>query len=106
MNEKAVNVADNGYRLLHYCVTCSNLRAYSLKVVNGGRWYDCCATAVDIHERFIAGTWQLTISINKCCVLNVGEINEESKFYIDGCLLRVVTVSWFRCRSDFRPVHV
>ena len=38
-----------------------------------------------------AQTWQFAISINKCCVLNVGKTKVESKLYIDGCLLPTVT---------------
>jgi len=38
-----------------------------------------------------AQMWQLAISINKCCVLNVGKTKVESKLYIDGCLLPFVT---------------
>ena len=29
--------------------------------------------------------------IQMCCVLNTGKLNVESKLYIDGCLLSVVT---------------
>ena len=38
-----------------------------------------------------AQTWQLAISINKCCVLNVGKTKVESMLYIDGCLLPIIT---------------
>ena len=42
-----------------------------------------------------AQTWQLAISINKCCVLKVGKTKVESKLYIYGGLLPIVT----ECRN-------
>ena len=34
--------------------------------------------------------WQLSISVNKCCVLNVGRINHDTCLYINGNVLPVV----------------
>jgi len=37
-----------------------------------------------------ATEWQLSISVNKCCVLNVGRINHDTCLYINGNALPVV----------------
>jgi len=35
--------------------------------------------------------WQLPISINKCCVLNIGKVAYNTDAHINGCTLPVVT---------------
>jgi hypothetical protein len=40
-----------------------------------------------------ANSWQLTVSIDKCCVLNIGKIKCAHNFNIDGNVLPVVSSS-------------
>ena len=35
--------------------------------------------------------WQLPISINKCCVLNIGKVTYNTDAHINGCTLPAVT---------------
>ena len=35
--------------------------------------------------------WQLPISIDKCCVLNIGKVTYNTDVHINGCTLPVVT---------------
>jgi len=43
-------------------------------------------------------SWQLIISIDKCCAMSIGNTNFTSNFNIDGNTLPIVTSCRDRCR--------
>jgi len=56
------------------------------------QWVECCtatAQAIDALVRW-STDWQLSISIIKCCVLNIGRVTFSSCLNIDGIVLPTV----------------